>query len=896
MSDGPNILVTCHANADFDAFAAMLAARRLYGRCGLLFPGSQERPLQKVYAEIDKKAYGFVDGTPDWKNFDCLVLVDTRQRSRVRHVFPLLERRDTRVEIWDHHPNSAEDIVADETYIAEVGAVTSLLAHRMRERNVTLSQEEATLLGLGIYSDTGSFTYSSTIADDFLAAVWLLSQGMDVRQINEMASHELTSQHIHALNMLLKSAHTYTIGDHPVVLADVSLEHYLGDFAALANKLVEMKKFPVLFAIGRMGNRVQVVARSHNKAIDVGKICVSLGGGGHSYAASAAIRDATIVEVRETILRRIHAQRNPDIKTVREYMTAPAIGIDEDACLVEANGLMQHFGLKAAPVFRHNTHACAGLLNAQTASRAVAHGLGGEPVREYMQRCLRMLPSDAVLQELCDIIVGNSQRLVPIVERDEIVGVVTRTDLINVFANDADLISVRKSKKNDRNIGKYLRNRLPAEIREILELVGETGERLTFPVYAVGGFVRDMVLGKQTQDIDLVVEGNGIALARELARQLNGRVREHQKFMTSVVIFHNSRGKETRIDVATARLEYYESPAALPTVEFSSLNMDLFRRDFSINALAVRLDGEHCGVLADFFGGWQDIRDRTIRVLHTLSFVEDPTRCLRAVRFEQRYAFRIGQGTEKLIKNALSLKLIDRLSTARIFNEYRHICDEVDPPACFARLHETGILHAINPSLALTLTKSAVLQKLKETLAWYDLLYFHETANPWLVYFYGFTTGLHYKDVCVTYDRLGLPESKKRGILHNYEQLRPLKDGLLKWQKKDYSGSTKVSVLCDMLRNVSRECLIYLIATADNEGVRKMLSHYITQWSREQPDITGDDLCRLGLAPGPALASVLRAVLTAKLDGTVVSVGSQFRLAKKLVEQFQNEEAPGDAK
>lgn len=882
MSDGANTLVTCHANADFDAFAAMLAVRRIYERCALFFPGSQERPLQKVYADLDKNTYGFVEGCPNWEKFDRLVLVDTRQRGRVRHVEPLLERRGICIEIWDHHPESADDIAADSAHIANVGAVTTLLAQHLQKRGVSLTQEEATLLGLGIYSDTGSFTYSSTTADDLLAAAWLLGQGMSVRRINDMASHELTSQHIQTLNRLLESAQTYIMDGSPVVLAEVSLEHYLGDFASLAHKLMEMEKISVLFAIGRMGDRIQVVARSHNEAFDVGKICAALGGGGHSYAASASIRAMTLPEVRESILRRLREHDGPG-KTARDYMTAPAIGLDAEATLHEANELMLHFGLKAAPVFRHGRRVCIGLLDAQMASRAVAHGLSGEPVREYMRRYIRTLPPDAILRELSDIIIGNRQRLVPIVEREEIVGVVTRTDLINIFASEPGLIPAQKDRHKARNVGRQLHDRLPGELRDILTLAGETGARLGLPVYAVGGFVRDMLLDRHTQDVDLVVEGNGIALARELARQLNGRVREHQKFLTSVVVYHNGEGTEARIDVATARLEYYEYPAALPTVELSSLKMDLFRRDFSINALAVRLDGEHFGALADFFGGWQDIRDRTIRVLHTLSFVEDPTRCIRAVRFEQRYGFRIGAGTEKLIKNALSLKLMERLSGARLFNEYKHICEEANPVACFARMQEIGILSAIIPALVLTPSKIALLRRLRETAAWYALLYLRETARSWLVYFYGLTAGLPYKAASAAYDGLGLPETGKQEILRGREQLRHVKDNLLKWQKKNDAGNARVSDLYELLRASSPECLIYLMAAADREELKKTLSRYITQWSKEKPDITGDDLRHLGLAPGPAFSRILRAVLTAKLDGTAVNVESQLRLAKKLM-------------
>lgn len=509
MSAAATTLITCHANADFDAFAAMLAARRLYAPCVLLFPGSQERGLQKVYANLDKTAYNFAEaGELHWEDFGRLVLVDTRQRSRVSHVAPLLDRPDMRVEIWDHHPDSPDDIKAAETHLAEVGAVTSLLVLSLEAREIRLNGEEATLLGLGIYGDTGSFTYSSTTATDFQAAAWLLGQGMDVNLINDMAAHELTSLHIQALNSLLESAHAYSINNTQVVLAEASMEHYLGDFAYLAHRLMEMEKFPVLFAIGIMGDRIQVVARSCSDAVNVGDICAELGGGGHAYAASASVRSMTISEVRDVILRRLYDQANPD-KTAREYMSTPAVGIESASSIREADELMLHFGLKAVPVFKPGSRLCVGLLDAQTASRAAAHGLGECPVDDYMQRRVLMLPPDAGLKELADVIVGSRQRLVPIVENEKVIGVVTRTDLINVFADESGGFLANRAQQGakERNIGKFIQDRLPSEIRRILHLAGKLGRDLGLPVYAVGGFVRDLLLNKDNQDIDLVVEG-----------------------------------------------------------------------------------------------------------------------------------------------------------------------------------------------------------------------------------------------------------------------------------------------------------------------------------------------------------------------------------------------------
>jgi tRNA nucleotidyltransferase (CCA-adding enzyme) len=883
VKSAKHTLITCHVNADFDAFAAMLAARHLYGNAALLFPGSQERGLQKLYASLNAAEYGFLESSNiSWNSIDRLVLVDTRQRGRIRHVTQLLDRQDIRIEAWDHHPDSQDDVTADPLYFDRVGAVTSLLVHKLREAGISLDSEEATLLGLGIYSDTGSFTYSSTTTADFQASSWLLGQGMDVNRINEMAAHELTSLHIQVLNSLLESACAYTFNNVSVVLAEALVDHYLGDFASLAQQLMEMEKFSVLFAVGLMADRIQVVARSRDPAIDVGNICAHFGGGGHAYAASASIRNMTLQEVRDALLRCLHEQVNPG-KSAREYMSAPVIGIETNATIREADALMFHSGIKSLIVFAKNTRTCVGLLDTQIATRAIAHGLGETVVDEYMQRYVLTLPPEATLQDLTSVIVGTRQRLAPIVKDGCVVGVVTRTDLINVFANESGWMaeqSIRTGK--ERNVSKYILGRLPQETRDILRLAGELGHQRALPVYVVGGFVRDLLLNNPNQDIDLVVEGDGNALAKALSKKLKGRVREHQKFLTSVVIFHNASGVEQRIDIATARLEYYEYPAALPTVELSSIKMDLFRRDFSINALAVRIDSPHFGELVDFFGGQRDIKDRAIRVLNTLSFVEDPTRCLRAVLFEQRYKFRLGAGTEKLIKNVISLNLMDRLAKSRIFHEYRHICDETEPLDCFVRMDELGILQAIAPQFALTPKKTRLLRRITEMLAWYRLLYFDESPQKWFLYFLGINAGLTYAEAAYGYARLGLPEMKKNEMLQQREIMRASIGKLENWQLQDAAGKAKVSVLYEMLSPVSLESLLYLMAFTENSGLQKNLSRYITQWRQEKSDISGADLLDLGLAPGQDFGRILKAVLVGKLDGKAVTKESQLALAREI--------------
>lgn len=879
-------LITCHANADCDAFAAMIAARLLYPGARLLFPGTQEAGLIAAFSELDKEKYGFINaGDIDWNEYGRLALVDSRQASRFKHVSPLLKRQDVHITAWDHHPPSADDIEGAELHLSGAGAVTTALCEELKARNISLSPEEATLLGLGIYGDTGSFTYSSTTKADMEAAAWLLGQGMNVSKINDMAGHELTSLHVQALNKLLESARTYMINNVPVALAEASMEHYLGDFASLANKIMEMEKFDVLFAIGIMGDRIQVVGRSRNDKINAGKICSMLGGGGHAYAASASIKDKMITEVRESIIRGLRAQVTPQ-QRARDYMSAPPIGISAEASLREADELMLHFGLKAIPVFKPGTKECAGLLEAQIAARATSHGLGNEPVREYMQRRVFTLGPEAAIFDLSQIIIGQRQRLVPIVENGSVQGVFTRTDLINLFASETGNIFTRsRPDERPKNVANYINERLPEETKRLLRLAGGIGARMGLPVYAVGGFVRDLLLNRPNQDIDLVAEGNGIAVARALAKELGGRVREHEEFLTSVVIYHDPEGAERHIDVATARLEYYEYPAALPTVELSSIKMDLFRRDFSINCMAVRLDGDHFGGLADFFGSQRDIKDRLIRVLHTLSFVEDPTRCLRAVRFEQRYNFRMGPGTEKLLKNILPMRLLEKLSPKRLFNEFRLICEEENSAECILRLDELGVLNALGGHFKLHEGRKALLKRMKRILGWYRLLFYDERAKPWICFFLALSRGLNYKEASDNYDALGLPAQKKKEIMRQRELLKEIKPKLLQWQKDFDKGAAKISSLYELLKPASLEGLLFGMASFENQGLEKNISLYITQWRGEKADINGDDIKRLGLKPGPAYAGLLKKALMAKLDGKAPSAKSQLTLVMEEIKK-----------
>ncbi|MGM0644768.1 MAG: CBS domain-containing protein, partial [Thermodesulfobacteriota bacterium] len=627
-------VITGHTNADFDCLAAIVAAGKLYPEGVLIFPGSQEKNLRDFFIQSATYLYNFRNFKEiDQSTVQRLILVDTRQKSRLKHVQPLWERSDIAIHTYDHHPDTGEDVQATRTTVREWGATTSILVAQLRENNIAISPDEATLLGLGLYEDTGCFTFSSTTSHDLSAAAWLREQGMDPNFIAEMVQRELSAEQVALLNELLDAAVTHDINGIEVVVSQVTTEEFVSDFALLVHKMMDMQNLRVFFALGRMQDRIHVVARSRTPEVNVGQICSSFGGGGHPYAASATVKDRTLAQVKDELFGLLYSHINPQIQ-IRDLMSAPPITVEQDASLQHASEVMTRYGLKAIPALRSGTQECVGILEHQLADRAVAHGLGQMSVSEYMGREFATVQPDSSLYPTMEIILGQRQRLVPVIQDASLIGVITRTDLINTLIAEPARIpeSMLPERRRERNISTLLQNNLPQEVVNMLTQAGNLARDMGYHVYAVGGFVRDILLHRRNLDVDLVVEGDGIRFARRLALEMGGRVRAHKKFKTAVLILPD----EQRIDVATARLEYYEHPAALPTVELSTVKMDLSRRDFTVNALAVQLDPEQFGKLVDFFGGQKDIKEKTIRVMHSLSFVEDPTRILRAVRFEQR--------------------------------------------------------------------------------------------------------------------------------------------------------------------------------------------------------------------------------------------------------------------
>ncbi|MGD9022567.1 MAG: CBS domain-containing protein, partial [Deltaproteobacteria bacterium] len=468
-------------NADFDAFASMLAAQKLYPEALVVFPGSQERNLRDFFVKSMVYLYNIVKiKDVDLNAIKRLVLVDTRQASRIGKFATILERPDLEIHIYDHHPAMPDDLSGTVEVNQLTGATVSILTKILRDRKIPISPEEATIMALGLYEDTGAFTFSSTTEDDYLAAAYLLSKGANLNVVSDIITREMTPEQVSLLNDMIEGLHHHTVNGIDIAVTSVSSEVYIGDFALLVHKLKDMQNLEVLFALASMENRIYMVCRSRLPEVDVGEIAMTFGGGGHPSAASATVRGQTLIQIEEKLLGVLHQLINPK-RLAKDLMSSPAMYVEPTMPLKQANAMLTRYNVNVLVVLESDV--LLGMISRQVIEKGLHHKLEDVPVREYMTTDIDTVRPDAPLSEIQEKIIENKQRLLPVVDNGRVVGVITRTDLLNTLVSEPARIpefSVDETEweghARQRRVGKFLTERLPEEIITLLKAVGTVAD------------------------------------------------------------------------------------------------------------------------------------------------------------------------------------------------------------------------------------------------------------------------------------------------------------------------------------------------------------------------------------------------------------------------------------
>jgi len=872
-------LIATHTNADLDGVASMLAAQKLYPDSKIVFHHEGKGVLKRFFIQSLAHLFNIIS-LKELDNYKIkkLVIVDTRQRGRLGEIAKLADKKEISIDIYDHHERTDSDIKADFELYEKTGATATILTQLLLEKNIEITPEEATILSLGIYEDTNSFKFNSTTGKDLKIAGFLRDKGADTEFISNIISKEISPEQLSLLNDMVENSISYRINNLNIVISTVSRDHYIPDLGFLTHKLNKMESKDAVFVAARMESKVFVIGRSSSSELNIGKILKTFKGGGHPFAGSASIGKKTLSQTRDLLLTGIRKYLKSNFKA-KNLMSSPPLKIKTEDTIGNASKILTKYNINALLAV-DESEILKGIISRQVVEKAKYHNIINVPVKKFMSTDFMEVSEDAPISEIEEKIIGNRQRILPVRNnKGELAGVLTRTDLLHhivsnfregPFIQDSTLYSLSPATKN---ISNTLKDRLPDKIVNLLKHIGKTADDSNINAYVVGGFVRDVLLylNKNEFDIDIVVEGNGIHFANKLAASLNARISPHEKFNTAVVSLEDG----LKIDVATARTEFYSSPAALPEIEMSSLKLDLYRRDFTINTLAVQLNTTNYGKLIDYFFGQRDLKDKVVRIIHNLSFVEDPTRIFRAVRFEQRFNFKIGKFTEKLIKNAIDMEFFKRLSGPRVFSELKYILMEENPLPAIERIASFGLFHAIHSEFEFSDRNREIIESSQKTINWFSLNDPETQINRWMVYFSGLIHNLNSETKESICTKFKLPPK----IMEIFTKENFKAQEVIGWMKKNREIERSKVYL--KLSKFKTETLLYLLSITKDEKIKQNIVLFFTELKKTTIQIKGKELKTLGFKPGPIFGEILEKILLEKIDGNIKTFNDEFDFAKR---------------
>jgi tRNA nucleotidyltransferase (CCA-adding enzyme) len=778
------------------------------------------------------------------------------------------------VRVIDHHDLLKDGKENWHYHLEQVGATTTILAEKMQAEGLVLTVNEATLLLLGIYEDTGSLSYDATTPRDVQAAAWLLEQGADLSIVRRFQNIPLSDAQQALYEGLQRAVQWHRPAGHTIALSAVKApDDFEDEISAVAHHLRDALACDGLILLVKLkSNYIQLVARSTNDYVDVGALARHFGGGGHERAAAATILDREMDSVVDEILRLL-----PDIvrpmMTVAQIMSYGVRTIPATTLVEEAAVLMQRSGHEGYPVVDPESGRLVGLLTRRAVDRAVSHELQNLPVSQVMRAGLVTVRTSDPVNRVQRLMIEEGWGQVPVLaggqgeddnaaEDGRLIGIVTRTDIINMLNESGQT-------EEETNLRQMMARSLSPAVWGMVKAASQVAAESEMPLYFVGGIVRDLLLDKRPTDVDMVVEGDAIRLARKLRRKFGGETHSHAQFGTAkwqltpetwVNLAPDTALENVpeAIDFVTARTEFYVQPSALPEVERGSIKLDLHRRDFTINTLAIRLDGAHLGKLLDFYGGRRDLEHGIIRVLHSLSFVDDPTRILRAARLEQRLNFKIEPRTAELITSALPM--LDRVTGERIRNEIELALEEADPVPVMARLAQLGVMAHIHPGLTWQDQSAQQFVRLQTELS--ELELFQEESLT----FYYFALWL-----------LPLPGMVQEEVMERLRVRKTTREDLtamvnLLHQLALIRVNPRPSEVVKVLRPYRERVLLAALTVVGLDSTAgAQIMQYLEKWQHVQTALDGNDLMAMGVPKGPEIGRLLETLLVARLDGEITS-------------------------
>ena len=842
--------------ADLDELASAYGITLLDRDTKILFPNGYSTTVRltlSLFKElIESKRVNF----EDIDKIEKLYLVDNHYLDEPLKRLDGKIDKETKIYIYDHHPVDEKEKSENAEYILKsYGSATTIIVEEIQERGIEITSSEATLLALGIYEDTGSFRYNITKPQDLMATAFLLDKGANLKIIRKVLEKGITEEQLSVIKQLTDNIQYLFVEGKKIIISTAYTEKYIPDISSKLGLIKPFQDADGFFAIINSSGKISIIGRSRDKGIDVGDILSYLGGGGHISAGSATIKGFTTYEIK-SFLESIILGTFYKSKQIKDIMFKDVKLFNEDTKIGELKDI-----IKISQIFlvKNKENKFSGIVYTKTLKEAIKLKKENLTLSHFVIDDIITFSPDMSIATAEKYLINSSQEVFPVLKNGRVLGIVSRGFLLKaihgqLFSSDKDtFISRERIKPKVINYLNRLKQHLPEEIIEKLKNLGKVAKELGYRAYLVGGIVRDIVMSRTNLDVDILVEGDARKLAKEFAKRYGYKVNIYGEFLTAQVILSENE----KWDFATARTEFYEYPGAYPKVRKATLKEDLYRRDFTINTLAIEITEDNFGNLIDYFNGLKDIKDKVIRMLKQLSFIEDPIRILRAVRFAGRFNFKLGKTTERLLKLAIDEEILKVAPTHRVNQELRYIFNEDKVLEIINLMNKYKILHQLIPEYRHTKERIMILTKIKELITTYKLVFNFEADREFL-YLNALLYHLPFEYSYKFLEKYGF--SGKKGL---FEEFFNIKDRLKKVPEKD-------SQLYKLIKNVDKNVLIFISAYYDLNLPERILR--ILDKERERKFIlNGNDLIDIGLKPSPKFRKILDEIFEKYLDNKLES-------------------------
>ena len=869
-------LITSHLNTDFDSLASMIAIQKLYPDAVICPPGSMSR---KVRDFMSKQGANFSSRITKPKKLPLdevtlMIVVDTRSKSRIGAFADLAGKPNVEIHVYDHHPQTADDIPAAKSMYEPIGAATTMILEQLLLNRKDITPEEATLFAIGIYDDTGAFTYETTTERDIAAVSYLRELGADLSGVLAQVESDMSSEDKKLLDSLAENIREKYINGAKVCLTWAETENYVQGLSVFVNRLKEYCDSHVTIAVvNNGGKKTNIIARSVEGVLNVKEFLAPYGGSGHYQAGSATIDSTDAQSLLAEIEQRLSSAITPMVK-VSDIMTSPVIAVGTDAKVDEGYRTMLRFGVKSLPVINENGEV-EGIMTRKDLDKAHIHGLDRANISDFMTRGVISLSAEASIDEAHRMMATYGFEKMPVLdENGKIAGTISRAGLLKALYHSGKFSGEETSRDSTgflwvENVALLMEESFSLNTLSLLRRVGAKAHELGMKAYLVGGTVRDILMGVNNTDIDISVEGD----AEKLVMSWNEpgcKSTLHGRYKTGTITFPDGE----KVDIATARREFYEYAAATPTVQNSSLKQDLSRRDFTVNAMSISLSEDDWGTLTDNYGGRADLKDKLLKILHNLSFVEDPSRVLRGIRLEQRLNMRFEDNTKRLLKSAVKGGLLELLSTTRIRTELELNAKE----SCFRkivmRMQELGVWNALFTGMYVG---PAVYHRLRILEHFMKQMSFHGInfkGIEWLVKMAVVFTDSKPEVRFSAMDRMNLNPNERDNLMKCFSQWPNVEKFCAGYK------TVKNSEAYLFFKDYGAVPMLYWLTCLKTREARRLVVEYLELWVGYKGQMTGKDLQKLGLK-GKEIGEALAQIKLAVIDGEIDSLDDEIKYVRK---------------